>query len=67
MERDSSPTPSFGTTVEIITWMLLVVSLFATLARLLTKWAMIKRFDWDDIACMLSLVNGLPQTDLAGI
>ncbi|PQE31081.1 pth11-like integral membrane protein [Rutstroemia sp. NJR-2017a WRK4] len=52
----SPTTPSVATTVEIITWFLLVVSVLATSARVSTKWALAKAFNWDDLTCVISLI-----------
>ena len=43
--------------VSIVTWFLLVVSAFAVLGRLLTKWAVAHRMSSDDALVILSLVN----------
>lgn len=58
----STPTlTSASTATEIITWLLLVMSVFAVVARLSTKWATVKRLNWDDLACIISLVRDLHQ------
>ena len=62
MEMRSTPTlSSASTTIEIITWFLLIVSVFAIVARLSTKWARAKRLNWDDLACIISLVRDSHQ------
>ena len=43
--------------VSIVTWFLLVVSAFAVLGRLLTKWAVAHRMNSDDALVVLSLVS----------
>ena len=43
--------------VSIVTWFLLVVSAFAVLGRLLTKWAVAHRMNSDDALVLLSLVS----------
>jgi hypothetical protein len=43
--------------VDIITWFLMIVSAFAFLARISTKWILTKSLNGDDAASIASLVG----------
>lgn len=56
MDTQPSPQASYAIILQIVTWLLMVVSGFAFLARISTKWAMTKALNGDDIASVVSLV-----------
>ena len=57
VRTQTAQTNSHGNAVNIISWFLLVFSVLATLARLLTKRAMNRTLSYDDIALLVALVS----------
>lgn len=57
MDTQPSPQASYASILQIVTWFLMVVSGFAFLARISTKWAMTKALNGDDVASVASLVS----------
>ncbi|KAF4626959.1 hypothetical protein G7Y89_g11197 [Cudoniella acicularis] len=47
---------NLGPVVNIATWLLLVISVVAVVARLSTKWAVTHRMNWDDLLIGISLI-----------
>ena len=55
----SLPTGStnYGSTLSIVSWLLLVISTLIYIARLATKWAVSRKFGSDDALALVSLVR----------
>ncbi len=53
----TSPSATPGSTVNIVTWFLMVSSVIATLARILIKRGLHRSFSLDDGALLTSLVS----------
>lgn len=63
MDSTDAPTsPNHGPLLNVINWILLVVTCLACMLKIISKWVMVARVQWDDSLMATSMVRTLPQS-----